>query len=413
MPFVGAGISSWPGIPSYVRNLKPAVDHIGHHKPGRLKEVLRLVGDASDVIARGDKVKTLVASGFRGPGWPPAWFLKLCMLAILPVEDRTIAGELNLSELATFLSSHAITENDFWKLFYAFFNIQGDCVGRPTKLHELIVRLPCKYLITTNYDSGLEDASKKTPRPLEVIYNDDSLCQLNINGRRLFKLHGDLSVTQRGASFRPGIVLEARGYWTFPFGRVAIRNFVEALLPIFRVIFLGYSFGDANIHEMFRRAHQQQRDRPLLVHTYEPTKAEISIWDAREVDVIHVRDLELFLNDVVRKLAQPYERTSENLTGGTNDLWLLLSVQKLLDQIDGRKDWKRIARVLVEDHVTFSEEVARDLGIKIPTGGLRTLMDGVGCLRLVYPETDDDPAYFALNAEVRLALMQFLEEHHD
>ncbi len=105
--------------------------------------------------------------------------------------------------------------------------------------HGLLASLPVLEVVTTNYDSLFEAASRAIDRPVDVLPYE-----LTGGGRRwLLKLHGCTS--------RPGdIVLTREDYLRFDAGRAALAGLVQGLLLTRHMLFVGFSLADDNFHRI-------------------------------------------------------------------------------------------------------------------------------------------------------------------
>jgi hypothetical protein len=405
LPFVGAGVSCWPEA-THVSNLRSAIREL----PTEAFEWERAITAARTAASKSKDSKGLPDSFTLNntQGWPPTWFLRLCMLALLNSTDRDKCGDLGFSALAQFLKCGPL-HVDLANLLLAFFHPRGRFCGKPNKLHHLIAQLPCHSLVTTNYDSGIEEASQHTPRPLLPVIDDESLIDQGIEGRRIFKLHGDLSgynrsiVKSHGADdILQAIVFPEDTYWQFPGvpHQVRSRNllckYVSALLPL------------SQVHEIFRHVGQWPKDHePLLVVTHESSAAMVDFWQARRVSVVEVDDLESFIKEINAQIWQPLGRQLKNeVNGEIHDPFLALGVQHVLDLVQNEKDKTAVVGSLVE-LAHFSAAMAKHLGLGIILDSdLQPLRD-LGWLRIVSNEADSEPLFYAFDLDLRNALRKW------
>lgn len=424
LPFVGAGVSCWPGACKYVANLQAGIQEMG--------DACENVTRAIDIACEVARSRKWLSAGFvlekDIPGWPPTWFLHLCMLALLSPADRDRYSHSKFSALAQFLRYGDSTRRLMAQLLHKLFHPQyGQLFGAPNQLHGLIVHLPCNHIVTTNFDTGLEVASQRTASPLRPVRDDEALMSAKVSGRRIFKLHGDfcdlLHIDEETAAAAPlnllsAIIFQEDGFWNFPGqphqtgSRNLLCNYLTAVLPLSQVVFLGYGFDDPNIHEIFRSVPQWPPERrPLLVLEYEPDEAAVALWNARLVDVVHVPDLESFLKRINDKFYKPLHAQSGGIGGGEIDsLSLALGVQWLFDLIPPEPERTKVIHRLAYDRPMFSVGEAHKLGLKVQTDAdFAALLDTPGGLRMVYPQSDSDPAVYALDTELRCFLKKIAD----
>ncbi len=112
----------------------------------------------------------------------------------------------------------------------------------PALVHDLIVALPFRAIITTNYDNLLERAYTRVwNRQLKSITRMDvsKLAKGEIKGKFLLKLHGDIGNP-------PSIVLSHRDYVAL----IADRKYLRILTDLFHdnsILMIGYSLTDIDI----------------------------------------------------------------------------------------------------------------------------------------------------------------------
>lgn len=112
--------------------------------------------------------------------------------------------------------------------------------------HEILAKLPVRNYWTTNFDTLIEDALKYTREKRDVMTTNDSF--ITADERRdnvVYKLHGDVNAPQ-------GIVILQDDYDRY---EESHRNYMIALgneLATNNMLFLGYSFNDPDIKNIFR-----------------------------------------------------------------------------------------------------------------------------------------------------------------
>jgi hypothetical protein len=136
--------------------------------------------------------------------------------------------------------------------------------GRPTLAHYLLMALPLRLVITTNYDHLLEQALTALKRhPLPVIRQED-VVHTGGAGVYVVKLHGD-------AHHPDEIVLTRDDYHTFFENRPAMALLLEGLLLNQTFFFVGYSLRDPNFQQLFSRIARMLREsrRPAFAASFE------------------------------------------------------------------------------------------------------------------------------------------------
>ncbi len=171
--------------------------------------------------------------------------------------------------------------------------------------HGLLAALPVREVVTTNYDTLFEAASRAIGKPAAVLPYDPA----DSSQRWLLKLHGCIS--------RPNdIVLTREDYLRYDVGRAALAGLVQGLLITRHMLFVGFSLGDDNFHRIADEVRRAVRREPFgtsLSVARNPLLREL--W-ARDLDWVELGDLprsarllEIFLD----RLAARTVATSDHL----------------------------------------------------------------------------------------------------
>jgi SIR2-like domain/CHAT domain len=189
--FVGAGLSLSAGLPDWGSLMRTVVDTTTGAAPEAAKELDALF-DRGKYIELADQCRELLG---------PAYFHKLL---------RQILGR----------------------------NVQ------PTELHRAIVETPYACIVTTNFDTLLEDAYARhsgrglprTPMGTELANQGTLLLD---GAFFILKAHGTLQHDQ-------SMVFTADDYRRITYDNPAFQSFLSALLLSHAVLFVGYSLSDPN-----------------------------------------------------------------------------------------------------------------------------------------------------------------------
>jgi hypothetical protein len=123
----------------------------------------------------------------------------------------------------------------------------GGAQARPTLAHYLLMSLPNRLVITTNYDDLLERAlTALRHHPVTVVEQQDVALTGQADGVCVVKLHGD---ARQGR----GIVLCRDDYDAFFRNRPAMALLLEGLLLNQTFLFAGYGLRDPNFRQIYSR----------------------------------------------------------------------------------------------------------------------------------------------------------------
>ena len=112
----------------------------------------------------------------------------------------------------------------------------------PNAIHDGILELDPSCIITTNYDTLLEEAALKNNQQFWVVSKDSDLPQ-NHGERLLVKMHGDMT--------NENIVLTENDYYDYSRNFPLIRSYVVSQFASKVVLFIGFSLSDINLKYAF------------------------------------------------------------------------------------------------------------------------------------------------------------------
>jgi hypothetical protein len=189
-----------------------------------------------EALAAGECV-LFAGAGLSVPAGLPSWGELIDLLA----------GELNLKR----------EPNDYLHVAQEYRNQPGGTgkladlirsrfqVRLPTLAHYLLLALPMRSIVTTNYDRLLEDtlaALKHTP--VRVVEERDVARTGSAHGVYVVKFHGDVERPEE-------VVLSLSDYDRFSLRRPALATLLRALLLNQKFFFVGYILGDKNLQEIY------------------------------------------------------------------------------------------------------------------------------------------------------------------
>ena len=117
-----------------------------------------------------------------------------------------------------------------------------------------VFRIYPHHVITTNYDSLLEESTEPNAQKYSVVFEDKGLLA-NPSDKYILKMHGDLDHIE-------SIVLKETDYTVYEQKHPLISTFIKALLVNHTFVFIGYSLNDYNLNliigwiNYFRKYHQ-------------------------------------------------------------------------------------------------------------------------------------------------------------
>lgn len=177
----------------------------------------------------------------------------------------------------------------------------------PTLAQYLLVSLPVRYVVTTNYDDLLERALRAIRRyPLTVVEQSEVAGTGRLHGVHVVKLHGD---SRRGA----GIVLSRDDYESFFRSRPAMASLLEGLLLNQTFLFAGYSLRDPDFRQIHHRvaAMLDEAKRPAFATTFDAESPHARRqWRRKRLELLCIPG-----EDQTRSLTRFLDRLSEAVAG--------------------------------------------------------------------------------------------------
>lgn len=137
---------------------------------------------------------------------------------------------------------------------------ENSCI--PNEIHHLILSLQPNHILTTNYDTLLEDTAIKFGRNFSVINSNQVVAKAETENY-ILKVHGD---------FSSDFVLKEQDYLDYENDYVLIDNLMKTIFATNLVIFIGYGLNDYNIKLILNWVKRVQSDSfimPVFIHTGE------------------------------------------------------------------------------------------------------------------------------------------------
>lgn len=141
---------------------------------------------------------------------------------------------------------------------------------KPNAIHEQIVALNPKCVITTNYDTLLEQAFNECGVFLDVIEKDSDLPYAH-SDNMIIKMHGGFKYNN--------FVLKEDDYLNYSYNFTLIETYIKALFARYTVLFIGYSFNDSDTKQIFswvRNILHEDQQRAYLINVSDDYDSQTS-----------------------------------------------------------------------------------------------------------------------------------------
>ena len=152
-------------------------------------------------------------------------------------------------------------KNRYTKKIEEVFSSKG--ISKPNELHTLIEKIAPEHIITTNYDSLLEDQFESGLLKYNVVAEDKDIPYTS-PGRYLIKMHGDLN--------KNNIVLKEEDYLDYASNFPMISNLIQTLIMNHTLLFVGYSLKDYTFKTIFRLVQNAFKSDAKFAYLYIPEK---------------------------------------------------------------------------------------------------------------------------------------------
>ncbi len=165
-------------------------------------------------------------------------------------------------------------EFSYYKKLKSFFNIEAS----PSFVHQLILRLNPKNIITTNWDCLLEKSISQNLDLFDVVVSDEDLAKSSLP-RKLVKMHGDFE--------HHNIVFKEDDYLNYENNYPLISNYVKGVLSTNAVLFLGYSYNDIDLKLIMMWLRNNAKSRqPMYLVTFSESKSQIKYLENQGIQVV-------------------------------------------------------------------------------------------------------------------------------
>lgn len=213
-------------------------------------------------LVRREEVTLFIGAGFSlKAGMPSVSVLRDEILNELNSDQRKKHENDGLDELSEYFVEEVCngSRNSLVRLLRKSFDISPTCLDD----HKALANIPhFHYILTTNYDTLLEDSYNKSD--VQVIRTDED-CALIENKKpvTIIKVHGDFTKAD-------SIVITKQDYADLLSNKrnPEMWKFVESEMLTKHIAFIGYSLGDKNIIALLKnisdKVHKNQRDMFLI-----------------------------------------------------------------------------------------------------------------------------------------------------
>lgn len=164
------------------------------------------------------------------------------------------------------------------------------CDKESNAVDEMILDIAPHHIITTNYDTLLENSASIKTANYKVIYEDKDLLS-NASDGYIIKMHGDIDHPQT-------IVLKESDYIDYEQTHPLISTYIKSLLVNHTFLFVGYSLNDNNLNLIIgwinyfcKQYGVSERPYSFLIQNAVPSDFELSRLEKNNIFVISLDTL--------------------------------------------------------------------------------------------------------------------------
>ena len=205
-----------------------------------------------------------VGAGVSALSNAPTW--KGLIDAICKELGRETKDHYSFDECLQYPQMYYYSINEDSKVYYSFVKSQIYTQDlKPNQIHRELINLSPVSLITTNYDTLLEDTAMQLCQSFKVITTDSEIPSIN-GDRYILKMHGDFK--------HNNIVLKEEDYLNYSENFKLIETLAKGLFSTNTVVFIGYGLNDYNIKLILNWTKSLLKNsfpKPFFVHTGEKT----------------------------------------------------------------------------------------------------------------------------------------------
>ena len=227
-------------------------------------------------------------------------------------------------------------KNQYTKKIEEVFFSKG--TSKPNELHTLIEKIAPKHIITTNYDSLLEDQFENGLLKYNVVAEDKDIPYTS-SERYLIKMHGDFS--------KKNIVLKEDDYLDYALNFPMVSTLIQSLIMNHTLLFVGYSLGDSTFNSIFRLIQNTFKLDAKFAYFFTPEEPSMIIREYYKKQGIIIVSNETSSDDEetenqnkkylsTKRFLETLAENRNSTVKNADDLWKLLAFLDRLSFIDSK-----------------------------------------------------------------------------
>lgn len=257
------------------------------------------IDDIKDLVndyMQQEKIAVFIGAGVSALSNYPSWselIIKMAKKLKYPIKLKDKEGNDCLSS-DEFLKIPQIYYDKFGeKKYFKFVRKELHILKEPNEIHKLIMQLKPNHILTTNYDTLIEQTANQVGISYSVINADDKVATAPTRNY-ILKVHGDFETNN--------IVLKERDYLDYENNFQLMDNLMKSIISTHLVIFIGYGLNDYNIKLILNWVKHAQNGgfiEPIFIYTgkQELSDIELLYFEGERLQVLDANKLVKELGD--------------------------------------------------------------------------------------------------------------------
>ncbi|WP_300177859.1 SIR2 family protein [uncultured Aliivibrio sp.] len=239
----------------------------------------------------------------------------------------------------------------------------------PSSLHRTILKVSPRVIITTNWDSIIENAIEQEGYLYDTICTDKDLVS-STSPNKFIKIHGDFK--------NHNIVFKEADYLDYSRNFPLIENYIKSIFSTHTVLFLGYSYNDINLKHIMKWVQSHSSSAPpMYLVNFKTDKPQESYLRSHGITTL-VLDSESYSIDEIQYLEKRSALTQSFLTS-------IIQNDRAVDPNDEQEVigfiYERIKHLKQLNSITHEQ-----IRVAITNCGFRYDDDGLNILELFRPK---------------------------
>ncbi len=275
--FVGAGVSANSGVPTWGRLIKEIAKHIGYDKCGECKKDC----DYKEKCVCCDGCKCTERESCK---------------AKCTCSDRYNFTQDEYLRIPEYFYKNCKDKSTYYDFIKNILLPEG-LSFKSNAIDDIIFEILPNHIITTNYDSLLED-SESINTGLYTVISDDKELIKQPGSRYIIKMHGTYKNNSNKKNNLKNIVLKETDYIEYDYTHPLISAFIKGLLVNHSFLFVGYSLNDYNLRlimgwiNYYRKQYGVKNSvKHFIVHTEKTSLYEVERFRDNNIEMIDLTEL--------------------------------------------------------------------------------------------------------------------------